>query len=755
MTGLDGLFSADPPPDLLAIIDAIPAGLCALTLEGRVVAANRAAHAVIGPGTRVGEVLLGRTPRASRANAAEQWRTFIASADPEAMLEIPVAADDGSECWYRVSAHKVLSDDGSAAGVMVVWLDVTELKAAESAAESAIRYVDALMARASDFVTVLEGDGSWRSSSEGGTRILGFPPGFDPPGGVFSLLHPDDVEIARDGFARVLGGSDLVDDPLEVRIGDATGSWRRLELVAANMLDDPVVRGIVINARDVTARRLIEHDLRSSEERYRELVERLDEGIWVTDLAGVTEFVNPRMAEMLMMVPEAMVGTAVTDYLDPLWVDQARVRFERWDLEPSPRRELRLLRADGRSLWASLSSSIIREDGSPPRVVGVVSDITGPKKLEERLEEARRQAVAESRAKTDMLARMNHEIRAPLHTILGSLELMPPDDATDRHVARIATAAHHLVDLTGDLLDLAQLGSNHLQVAAETLELDRLVRSAVEVATFEPSRVVVTGASGLQVVADARRVVQVLVNLIGNAGRYAPPGSPVSVTTRRNGLLVEIVVADRGPGVDPGERERIFEPFVTGAGDAPTPVAGTTARSGGVGLGLAISRGLAEAMGGSLGLADEPVGATFVFSVPAADPTGALPPAGRLRRVLYVEDDAMNVELVDQIVAMRPDLVLEVRRTVVEGLVAARSDPPDVLLLDLHLPDGTGLDAMAALRADPATVDIPVVVVTADATTATADAVVARGAGLLTKPFTIAELFSAIDRPSARSSEPR
>lgn len=740
------LFAGPPDEATRALLDALPGGVGIYSADGTLLVANRAYLDLAGAehGASADD-LLELTPPEDRDDVVAFWTEFFADDRPSTERDMRVRTSDGTEVWVAEHARKVWNDEGRFVGVVMTWVDVTATKRAEREAADTSRYYAALMARSSDFVTVLEPDGSWRSSSPGAMRVLGHPPGFDPEGGVFSLVHPDDVERALAGFARALEGEDFVEAPLELRVRDAEGAWRRLELVAADQRDDPVVRGVVVSARDVTARRETEERLAASEARYRDLVEMMDEGVWVTDAQGATTYVNPRMAAMLAMPTRAMQGTSVVDYLDPGSLETLLAWRARWVDGRAERLDLRFRRADGGWVWASLTATVVFHDGRPHSVIGVVSDISERKALEIELEEARVRAEAASDAKTAMLARIGREVRGPLQGILSELAELAPDETSDRHVARAAAAAAHLVGLVDDLLDVVRIESGNLELDPVVVTVADAVERAVAAAGLAGGRVERTGDGGCDVWCDERRLIQALANLLVNATEHAPAHSPVAVGWRARGRRVEITVGDHGPGIDPAWAERVFEPFVTGgdtAGEGP----------GGVGLGLAIARGLVEAMGGTVHLAPTAVGAEFVVTLPAAESTGdpaSDPVSSTTRRVLYVEDDAMNVELVERILAIRSDVELRVERSVAAGIAAACAEPPDVVLLDLHLPDGTGFDVVTALAADPRTSAVPVVMVTADATTGTADAAAAHGAAILTKPFVLGDLLAVVDDPRA------
>lgn len=338
-----------------------------------------------------------------------------------------------------------------------------------------------------------------------------------------------------------------------------------------------------------------------------------------------------------------------------------------------------------------------------------------------------------------MLARVSHELRAPLHTILGSAEMLESTNGASPEVARIRASARYLADLVDDLLDIARIESRGLPLDRRVCSVDAVIADALAVTPSDSVPILLRGAPGLLVDADHRRLVQILVNLLTNAVRHAPEGTQIVVDRVARGAVVEIAVVDGGPGVIPVDRDRIFEPFVTNTG---------------IGLGLTISRGLAEAMGGSLTLRDPDTGAgaTFVVQVPHAggsesasapevDELGTVRPL----RILSVEDDSLNVELLESVLGTREAVEVEQAPTVAAGLEAVRRRPPDLILLDMHLADGTGADFIDRLRADEAMAAIPVVVLTADATSATAALVAERGARLLTKPFEMSQLLEVVD----------
>jgi CheY-like chemotaxis protein len=257
--------------------------------------------------------------------------------------------------------------------------------------------------------------------------------------------------------------------------------------------------------------------------------------------------------------------------------------------------------------------------------------------------------------------------------------------------------------------------------------------------------------------ANAQRLKQVLLNLVANAIKYSPSGAEVAIAIERAcEMRARIHVSDTGPGIPAEQLERAFAPFER---------LGVRRDVEGTGLGLPLSRNLAQAMGGTLTAESGAGGSTFTVDLPLAAPGATGPPqvvhhaatpaadaGGRMRRILYIEDNASNVALLDQLVSARDDLELHAATRGDAGIELARRTRPDVVVLDLHLPDTTGDAVLAQLRADDATADVPVIVVTADVTGDHEQRLLAAGASAyMTKPLDLGRFGAALDRALSRA----
>jgi signal transduction histidine kinase/CheY-like chemotaxis protein len=370
----------------------------------------------------------------------------------------------------------------------------------------------------------------------------------------------------------------------------------------------------------------------------------------------------------------------------------------------------------------------------------------------------RTEAERASRAKSEFLSRVSHELRTPLNSILGFAQIVARSDLNERqrgNIERVSRAGRHLLDLINEVLDIARIEAGELRLSLEPVRVGSVANDVIELLTplADARAIALTANAGCAetwVQADVQRIKQVLLNLVTNAIKYNRDGRHVTVNATRGAEgRVRIVVADDGPGIADEKIDRIFSPFER-LGAWETVVEGT-------GLGLALSKGFVEAMGGTITVESTVgLGSAFTVELAAAEPQSALrsgqrasaPPASAEpgRKVLYIEDNVSNLDLVEEVFADRPDITLLTAVQGKLGIELAREHKPEVVLLDLNLPDISGEIVLERLRGDEATANIPVIVVTADATERQRALVESRGAAAyITKPIDIDELLGAVD----------
>jgi signal transduction histidine kinase/ActR/RegA family two-component response regulator len=370
---------------------------------------------------------------------------------------------------------------------------------------------------------------------------------------------------------------------------------------------------------------------------------------------------------------------------------------------------------------------------------------------------------AANKAKTDFLAGMSHELRTPLNAVIGFSELMrmnvqaePLTRRQSQAVDQILASGQHLLSLIEEVLDLARIEAGKMSMSIEAVDPHLVARQVCDSLRpqAEAAGVALTPpppTAGFGVVADRTRLRQVLLNLVSNAIKYNRPGGAVFLQLHQTGEGVSLSVHDTGVGIPKDRMADLFQPF-NRLGRETSEVAGT-------GIGLAVSRRLAEAMKGRLDATSrEGEGSVFTLSLPlarslapevVASPipvleTPVLPGGATL---LYVEDNPSNIALMRHVIAALGGIHLHVAETGHEGLALARDLRPDVILLDINLPGLDRFELKARLDEDPLTRGLPVLALSASAMPG--DIRRGRAAGFreyLTKPLDIPVLARALNR---------
>lgn len=442
--------------------------------------------------------------------------------------------------------------------------------------------------------------------------------------------------------------------------------------------------------------------------------------------------------------------------------------------------ELFNYRKDGGGFWNAFSLSPIYDaKGTVTHFVCISNDVTFSKTLAATLElknlelqAATNLAEKANQAKSEFLSSMSHELRSPLNAIVGFAQLLEsgtpsPTPLQQRNIDRILAGGWYLLKLINEILDLTQIESGQLALALQPLSLKDLL---LECRHLTESHAQKQGidlkfdglVQSMWVVADAMRLKQVMVNLLSNAIKYNRSGGTVSVQVKSGGSnSLRICVTDTGEGLSPVKLAHLFESF-NRLGQETTTTEGT-------GIGLVVTKRLTELMGGTIGVTSTMgVGSEFWVEFKAsAAPMGALSrtsqtpstsvfsSAGLLPAysVLYVEDNLANIDLVEQILARRSDLKLYCANNGAQGIVMALENFPDVILMDIHLPDMSGLEVLKILRQDANTRHIPVIAVSANAMpTDLVDGLAAGFFRYLTKPFQIDYFLKTLDLALAKAN---
>ncbi len=498
------------------------------------------------------------------------------------------------------------------------------------------------------------------------------------------------------------------------------------------------------------------------------------------DANGILRRVNQTECRMLGYAREEMIDRPVWQFVAADQQEQARqsIRRKVAGEEPPTPFERDFLRRDGGYLILEIYDSLIYDRaGEIKGIRSVLLDVTDRRLAEqllanevterERLTVALRRSKEEAekanRAKSEFLSRMSHELRTPLNAILGFaqlLEMSPLDRDKREAVGQILKAGQHLLGLINEVLEISRIEAGRLSLSPEPVLISAAIQETLDLLTPMAVRrnIMLRDEVGKDrrrhVVADQQRLKQVLLNLISNAIKYNSDDGTVTIAAEEiDGNRLRVKVRDTGPGVKVENQAKLFIPFER-LGAEQTGVEGT-------GLGLALSKRLLEMMGGSIGVQNNPDrGATFWMELPLvqdpveqletvmpAVPTPVAPASQQRQRiVLYVEDNLSNITLIEHIIVHRPHVKLVAAMQGRLGLDLAREHRPDLILLDLHLPDISGEDVLHGLRQEAALQNTPVIVISADATRGRIERLQSMGVlDYLPKPLDIKRFLQLLD----------
>lgn len=508
---------------------------------------------------------------------------------------------------------------------------VDELADAASGLASA-RLLESLLDKSREIVTVVDEQGRWRYSSGEAWRLLGYRTDFNPSDGILEMIHPDDREVATEWFLDVLAGTGDV-GPLESRVRAPDGAWRYLETEADNLVNDPIVRGVVLHSRDVTERRQARVDLSHATQRLTTLIANFPNAALVEDEYRRIVVVNEAFAE-LVGLPGAdyMAGKTMMELFPGLVDGFMKNELERAD-DIIAHRETVIAEqyslGDGRAYERDYVPIFV--DGEYRGHLWNVRDVSARARVEAELaalvatqHEENLRLIELDAVKAEFLSAISHELRSPLTSIVSFTQLLSEGLGRDSTAEQaefleiIGRNAKRLLRLVGDLLLLDRIDSTQPSSDLEPVDLPSIVADAVLALAPQAEERSVTletrTTAGPSLVGDPGRLGQLLDNLLSNAVKFTPSGGRVTVRAEpiSGGWLLEI--ADSGIGIPTAEQAMLFSRFFRAS----------NARSGSVpgsGLGLSVAKAIVELHHGTISVSSEQdVGTTFTVTLPRVPP---------------------------------------------------------------------------------------------------------------------------------------
>ena len=537
--------------------------------------------------------------------------------------------------------------------------------------------------------------------------------------------------------------------------------------------------GYLLIGTDNTARQQVEEERMKLDQRLRDqqfytrsLIEANIDAIMTTDPQGIITDVNNQMEALTGCSRDELIGAPFKNFFtDP---DRAEAGIKQVLAEGKiTNYELTARNWDGGETVVSYNATTFYDrERSLQGVFAAARDVTVSKRLDQvlvernsELQSAKVLAEKANLAKSDFLSSMSHELRSPLNAILGFAQLMEtespePTPSQQESIGRILQAGWHLLNLINEILDLAKIESGKFSMSPEPVSLGEVLLECQGMVEGQALKHEIQLAFPVFdvpcfVVADRTRLKQILINLLSNGIKYNREQGVLEVSyTRDLPESIRIEIRDTGAGLSPDMLEQLFQPF--------NRLGQETSGEEGTGIGLVVAKKLIEMMGGSIGVESTVgVGTVFWFELKKsvqpefecepADPEIPVPAhvegEAAVRTLLYVEDNPANLSLVERLVARRPELRLLTALTGRLGIEMAHLHQPEVILMDINLPDISGIDALHAIRNDPASVHIPVIAISANAMPHD----IARGlqAGFfeyLTKPIIVKEFTETLNK---------
>ena len=578
------------------------------------------------------------------------------------------------------------------------------------------------------------------------------------------VIAPDQREVTESAFRAALHHECIT---LDTAIITASGERRELLVSGAPAILGGELVGLSCIARDITERKRIESERLASEAKFRALLESAPDAMVIVDQHRNIVLANAQTERLFGYPRTEILGQQVGMLMPTLF----QGGYEDYFATPSARamgagrEQLLGYRKDGSGFPIEVSlSPLATEKGT--LVCSAVRDITERKHTESELKKAKLAAEKANQAKSDFLSSMSHELRTPLNAVLGFAQLIeskdpPPTPSQQQCLNEILKAGWYLLELINEILDLAQVESGKLVLSLAPIALTEIMQECLTMIDPQAKKhsIQVTPPEldiNYRVQADRTRLKQALLNLLSNAIKYNRKGGSVVVSyAEPTAGRICIAIEDTGVGLSPEKLAQLFQPF-NRLGQESHTVKGT-------GIGLVVCKRLVELMGGKVGV-HSTVGEGSVFWIELSLAKDAEPLAGKseslsplpsevqvnapLCTLLYVEDNPSNLKLVEALLhARRPDIRLLSATNGKYGLEVARSAQPDVILMDINLPDISGVKAVTLLRADATTAHIPVLALSANAMLSDIQTGLEAGFfGYVTKPFKINELMEALDR---------
>lgn len=616
---------------------------------------------------------------------------------------------------------------------------------------------------ARDLVCIHDREGCFKYISPSVREILGYDPDELTGLSLSELMHPSDVGAQTHLFHQDLGKGKL-DELSEYRIKHKNGGYIWLETISRPIIDETGdVAEVQTTSRDVTERKEAEHQIREKEEKYRNIFESMFDAYVEVEVSSnrILE-ISPSIERISGYTRDELLGQSIL----PLYArphERKELLTALKEKERISDYEMTLQNKQGEEVICSYSVRLVYDDQQQPyKLVGTLRDITERKRSEQQLQEAKQKAESASRAKSEFLANMSHEIRTPMNAILGFSEVLlnkVSEPENKSHLEAILSSGRTLLSLINDILDLSKIEAGKMQINYEPVEISMLIEEIEHI--FEKKlkekglnlKIDIDPDVPRVLMLDEVRIRQILFNLVGNALKFTEEGYIlIGLYAKPSGeerYELTMVVKDTGIGIPRKQQKLIFNAF-------QQQEVQDTRRYEGSGLGLSITKKLVEKMNGTIRL-ESRIGQGSRFEIVLPDISRAQKQETFLdyqmneerevvfgkATILVVDDIQYNIDMVKKLIDSDQVQFAEAQNAE-KALEIIKINLPDVVLMDLKLPDMSGYEATALIKSEKRSKKVPVL---AFAPSSSADVETQAKTlfdGFIRKPVNKSELFSKL-----------
>ncbi|MGD9724489.1 MAG: PAS domain S-box protein [Pirellulales bacterium] len=626
--------------------------------------------------------------------------------------EIVIERNDLSRVTVLAHASPLRDSAGRVVGAMNLLVDITDRKRAEDAQA----LLAAIVESSDDAITSKTLDGTITSWNGGAERLYGYPAA-EAIGRSIMIIVPHDRSAEELAILECIRRGERVDHSETMRVAK-DGRLIEVSITVSPVRDHS---GRIIGAsavtRDITARKLAEEALQSSEHRFHMLADNMAQLAWIADESGAINWYNKRWHDFTGTTPQEMAGWGWQKVHSADHIERVMARYVRCVQTGEVWEDTFPLRSrTGEYRWFLSRAVPIRDaTGRVVRWFGTNTDITAKREAENALRDA-------DRRKDEFLAMLAHELRNPLAPIRNSLHIMrlaeDLDPSMDKVREILERQTDHLVRLVDDLLEVSRITLGKIELRAELIELAAVIRGAVETSRplLDAGRhqlAISLPAEPMMLNADATRLAQVVANLVNNAAKFTPEGGQIWLTAEPIGREAVIRVRDNGIGIAPDMLSTIFEKFAQASESRP---------HGGLGIGLTLAQSLVQLHGGTIEAQSDGLGRGSQFTVrlplvaceaPSAPARAAVAsaPACPGCKVLVVDDTRDSSFILSKLLEALGHQVFTADNGR-KALELALRERPDVVISDIAMAEMDGYELARRLRAEPSQAGVLLVALT-------------------------------------------